>query len=171
MESLGTRSDRETMRVSPRQGIAPADEITEDRREGRIVVGLDGSYGSALALRWAAREAAELGVILDVVAAWTEADPERPTLDRPDAPLSVARERLERALASLVRAPIPPDRIVATPLHGTAGEVLVARAHNARLLVLGASGIECPTIPGPTGVYCLRHSTTPVLFVPAPPDA
>jgi nucleotide-binding universal stress UspA family protein len=25
-----------------------------------------------------------------------------------------------------------------------------------------------PTIPGPTGVYCLRHSTAPVLFVPAP---
>ncbi|MET7298517.1 universal stress protein [Embleya sp. NPDC005575] len=168
MESLGTHFDRETIGVSPRQGTVPADETTGNRPEGRIVVGLDGSFGSALALRWAAREAAELGVVLDVVAAWTEADPERPTLDRPEAPLAVARERLERALASLVRAPIPPERIVATPLHGTAGEVLVVRARNARLLVLGTSGIECPTIPGPTGVYCLRHSTAPVVFVPAP---
>ncbi|MYS80680.1 universal stress protein [Embleya scabrispora] len=169
MESLGTHFDRESIGVSPRQGTVPADDSAGNRPEDRIVVGLDGSFGSALALRWAAREAAELGVTLDVVAVWTEADPERPTLDRrPDAPLSVARERLEHALASLVRAPIPPERIVATPLHGTAGEVLVARARNARLLVLGTSGIECPTIPGSTGVYCLRHSTAPVVFVPAP---
>ncbi|WP_331767938.1 universal stress protein [Embleya sp. NBC_00896] len=168
MESLGTRFDPETNAGSPRQGTVPADEITDNRRQGRIVVGLDGSFGSAVALRWAAREAAELGVVLDVVAVWRDADPERPTLDRPDAPLSVARERLEHALASLVRAPIPPERIVATPLHGAAGEVLVARARDARLLVLGTSGIECPTIPGPTGVYCLRHSATPVVFVPAP---
>lgn len=168
MESLGTRFDRETNGASPRQGAVPADETTGNRPRARIVVGLDGSFGSAVALRWAAREAAELGAVLDVVAAWTDADPERPTLDRPDAPLSVARERLEHALASLVRAPIPPERIVATPLHGTAGEVLVAHARSARLLVLGTSGIECPTIPGPTGVYCLRHSNTPVVFVPAP---
>ncbi|WP_439681262.1 universal stress protein [Embleya sp. MST-111070] len=168
MESLGTRFDRETTGVAPRQGVIPADDAAKNRPDGRIVVGLDGSYGSAVALRWAAREAAELGVVLDVVAAWTDADPERPTLDRPDAPLSVARERLEHALANLVRVPIPPERIVATPLHGAAGEVLVARARDARLLVLGTSGIECPTIPGPTGLYCLRHSTTPVLFVPAP---
>jgi nucleotide-binding universal stress UspA family protein len=168
MESLGTRFDRTTCDASPRQGTGPADEASGSRPEGRIVVGLDGSFGSALALRWAAREAVELGMVLDVVAAWTTADPERPTLDRPDAPLSVARERLEHALAALVRAPVPPGRIVATPLHGPAGEVLVAHARNARLLVLGTSGIECPTIPGPTGVYCLRHSTTPVVFVPAP---
>ncbi|MFI6586133.1 hypothetical protein [Embleya sp. NPDC050493] len=105
---------------------------------------------------------------LDVVAAWTDADPERPTVDHPDAPLSVARERLEHALANPVRVPIPPERIVATPLHGSAGEVLVARARDARLLALGTSGIECPTIPGPTGLYCLRHSAAPVVFVPAP---
>ncbi|WP_439680862.1 universal stress protein [Embleya sp. MST-111070] len=168
MESLGTRSDRETTDVASRRGVVPAGGAAGDRSKGRIVVGLDGSYGSAVALRWAAREAAELGVVLDVVAAWTDADPERPTLDHPDAPLSVARERLERALADLVRVPIPPERIVATPLHGSAGEVLVARARDARLLVLGTSGIECPTIPGPTGLYCLRHSATPVLFVPTP---
>ncbi|MEU0932983.1 MULTISPECIES: universal stress protein [unclassified Embleya] len=167
METLGTHFDRDTLGRPPRPETVPTDESTKARPEGRIVVGLDGSFGSALALRWAAREAAELGVTLDVVTAWTDADPDRPTLDRPDAPLSVARERLERALASLVRAPIPPERIVATPLHGPAGEVLVARARNARLLVLGTSGIESPTIPGPTGTYCLRHSVTPVLFVPA----
>ncbi|WP_406289268.1 universal stress protein [Embleya sp. NBC_00896] len=170
METLGTHSDRQTAGVSPGPGAVPADETARAQSRDRIVVGLDGSSGSAVALRWAAGEAAELGVILDVVAAWMDADPARPTLDRPDAPLSVARERLEHALAALVRAPIPPERIVATPLHGPAGEVLVARAREARLLVLGTSGIDCPTIPGPTGVYCLRHSTTPVVFVP-PQDA
>ncbi|MGW9211638.1 hypothetical protein ACWGR4_32305 [Embleya sp. NPDC055664] len=51
---------------------------------------------------------------------------------------------------------------------GGAAEVLVARARDARLLVLGTSGIECPTIPGPTGLYRLRHSATPVVLVPAP---
>ncbi|MFF7250142.1 universal stress protein [Embleya sp. NPDC008237] len=168
MKSLGTRSDREATGTSPQQDTPPADEATMVRPKGRIVVGLDGSYGSAAAVRWAAREAAELGIVLDVVAAWTDADPERPTLDRPDSPLSVAGGRLERALARLVRAPIPPERIVATPLRGSAGEVLVARARDARLLVPGTSGIECPPIPGPTGLYCLRHSATPVVCVPAP---
>ncbi|MGW9206155.1 universal stress protein [Embleya sp. NPDC055664] len=168
MESLDTRFDRDTTGMASREGEAPAEKGTQNHPKSRIVVGLDGSYGSAIALRWAAREAAELGVVLDVVAAWTDADPELPTLERPDAPLSVARERLEHALANLVRVPIPPERIVATPLHGSAGEVLVARARDARLLVLGTSGIECPTIPGPTGLYCLRHSATPVVFVPAP---
>ncbi|MGC0418140.1 universal stress protein [Embleya sp. AB8] len=163
METLGTR-----VGVTARPGATPADDAAAQRPEGRIVVGLDGSFGSALALRWAAREAAELGVVLDVVAAWTDADPEQPTLNLPGAPLSVARERPAHALATLVRAPIPPERIVATPLPGPAGAVLVARARNARLLVLGTSGIECPTIPGPTGVYCLRHSATPVVFVPTP---
>lgn len=37
-----------------------------DRRR-RIVVGLDGSYGCVVALRWAAKQASERGSVLDVV--------------------------------------------------------------------------------------------------------
>lgn len=118
-------------------------------------------------MRWAARAAAELGLVLDVVAVWADLDTTRPTLDHPDSPPAVARERLEHALADLVRTPNPPERVMAAPVHGSPGEVLVARARDARLLVLGTSGIDSAAIPGPTGVYCLCHSTTPVVFVPS----
>jgi nucleotide-binding universal stress UspA family protein len=166
MESLGIHSDRRTAGASPRRATVPAHEGTTDPVRDRIVVGLDGSFGSSLALRWAARLAAESGTVLDVVSVWTDAASGEPTPAGADSPLSVARERLERALAALVRTAIPPERIVATPLRGPVGEALVAHARHARLLVLGTSGIDGTTIPGPTGVYCLRHSTTPVVFVP-----
>ena len=43
----------------------------------------------------------------------------------------------------------------------------MARARDAELLVLGTTGISSPEIPGGIGLYCLRHSTTPLVFVPS----
>src|SRR3954451_1578938 len=45
--------------------------MTEIRpTDRRIVVGVDGSSGSKLALRWATRMAAAEGAVIDVVGAW-----------------------------------------------------------------------------------------------------
>jgi nucleotide-binding universal stress UspA family protein len=71
-------------------------------------------------------------------------------------------------LAELFRDPDAPLRVLAAPIEGPPGNVLVNRARGAELLVLGTTGISSPEIPGGVGLYRLRHSRTPVVFVPAP---
>jgi len=161
METVGVRGGSGTETQDVPDHVAPNDTCGE-----RIVVGLDGSYASALAVRWAAGQASELGLVLDVVAVWTDLVTTRPTLDDLESPSAVARERLDHALAHLVRAPNPPERVLVTPLRGSPGEVLVARARRARLLVLGIGGIDSAAVLGPTGLHCLKHSTAPIVFVP-----
>ncbi|MYV97748.1 universal stress protein [Streptomyces sp. SID3343] len=138
-----------------------------DRRR-RVVVGLDGSYGCVVALRWAAKQARERGSVLDVVAVWQQPDDAKPDFPGSDAPVEVARERLRHALAELFRDPEAPTRVLAAPIEGPPGSVLVNRAKEAELLVLGTTSIHSPENPGGVGLYCLRHSRTPVVFVPAP---
>ncbi|MEV4227399.1 universal stress protein [Streptomyces bobili] len=135
----------------------------------RLVVGVDGSYGSHLALKWAAAQARERHAVLDIVAVWEElTPPDTQGSGRPDSRLHIARERLEHALATLAEERALPERVITAPLHGPPGEQLVDRAREAELLVLGTTGISSPEIPGGIGLYCLRHSTTPVVFVPTP---
>jgi nucleotide-binding universal stress UspA family protein len=140
--------------------------LTPDDRTRRIVVGLDGSYGCVVALRWAAGQARERGCVLDVVSVWEDLVAGEPTLARAEEPVAVARERLHRALAELFRDPNPPERVITAPLHGPPGRALVERAREAEMLVLGTTGISSPEIPGGVGLYCLRHSSAPVVFVP-----
>ncbi|MFR0358004.1 universal stress protein [Streptomyces sediminimaris] len=135
----------------------------------RLVVGVDGSYGSHLALKWAAAQARDRHATLDIVAVWEQLVPPDPEVARhPDGQLHAARERLERALTLLAEERALPEHVITAPLHGPPGEQLVRRAREAELLVLGTTGISSPEIPGGIGLYCLRHSTTPVVFVPAP---
>lgn len=82
--------------------------------------------------------------------------------------MEVARERLQHALGELFRNRDAPPRVPAAPIEGPPGSVLVDRARDAELLVLGTTGISSPEIPGGVGLYCLRHSRTPVVFVPSP---
>ncbi len=150
-------------------GVEPGvadDRLSEQALRHRIVVGVDGSFGANAALEWAAAQAVERHTVLDIVAVWedlagtggTPAGEER---------LEVARERLDRALDVLTRRHRLPERVITAPLCGPPGERLVARARDAELLVLGTTGISSPEIPGGIGLYCLRHSTTPLVFVPS----
>ncbi|MFG2006208.1 universal stress protein [Spirillospora sp. NPDC048911] len=151
-------------------------EVTEVQVEGsdqeswrrRIVVGVDGSFGSIQALLWAAREAKSREAVLDVVSVWEDLSDERADALRDD-PLRIAAERLQRALDALIRQRDVPDRVITAPVHGPPGRRLVERARDAHLLVLGTSGISSPEIPGGIGLFCVRHSATPVVFVPLPP--
>lgn len=141
---------------------ASADDLTQQRKR-RIVVGVDGSFGASEALCWAAEQARERELVLDVVAVWEDlAVPD----STGDGQLGVARERLHRALASLCRDLSIPDEVITAPLQGPPGERLVERARDAEMLVLGTTGISSPEIPGGISLYVLRHSTVPVTFVP-----
>ncbi|WP_225849000.1 universal stress protein [Streptomyces sp. HPF1205] len=146
-----------------------SEQLAGRERAQRIVVGVDGSFGSSTAVTWAAAQARERGAVLDLVAVWEELAA-RPPGAAADGHLAVARERLERAVQALARHRELPERVISAPVQGSPGEQLVARAEGASLLVLGTTGISSPEIPGGIGLYCLRHSTTPVVFVPLPPE-
>ncbi|MGV9343590.1 universal stress protein [Streptomyces spiralis] len=146
----------------------PGQKVT-GRDRHRLVVGVDGSYAGSAAVRWAADQARERHAVLDIVAVWEE-PPEPPAGHGryDDGSLEVARERLEHAFTEPARERNLPQRVITAPLHGRPGEQLVHRAEGAELLVLGTTGIGSPDIPGGVGLYCLRHSATPVVFVPTP---
>lgn len=139
----------------------------DDRAPRRIVVGVDGSFGADTALRWAAVQARDRGLALDIVAVWEDLGDEHAPRDGFQ---DVARARLLRALETLGRRRDAPDEVFTAPLHGPPGQRLVERARGADMLVLGTTGISSPEIPGGISLYCLRHSTVPVTFVPAPSD-
>lgn len=146
--------------------VIEVDEMHLDAasRRRRIVAGVDGSFGSATAVAWAAAYAREYGLVLDLVAVWEQLTPDD---GRGDGHLQIARDRLERAVEALSRQRTLPERVISAPLRGQPGARLVERARDAQLLVLGTTGISSPEIPGGIGLYCLRHTTTPVVFVPA----
>lgn len=164
-----TSSSRARLATDHPVTVSEVDQADLPGHEGpRLVVGVDGSYGSHLALKWAAAQACERRATLDIVAVWEELTPSGEGA-APDGQLRVARERLENALTVLAEVRALPEHVITAPLHGPPGEQLINRADGAELLVLGTTGISSPEIPGGIGLYCLRHSTTPVVFVPAPP--
>lgn len=129
-----------------------------------VIVGVDGSAGSAAALRWAAAEASRRQTALRIVSAWQEADmPERPACAT--APALEAASRVQDALHLLLQQHGCPRHVGCVTPRGDPGEVLVRQARSATLLVLGTSSSDDP---GRTARYCLQYARCPVVFVPAP---
>ena len=137
-----------------------------------IVVGLDGSEHSRVALRWAMADAARRGARIEVVRAF---DLHR---DWPDAcglpPLSRAEvtARLEAVERGVVRSVVAeggsalagvPVEVVA--LAGSPGDVLVRRARGADLLVVGSRGLGSGAAAGSVGLSCALHAPCPVTIV------
>ncbi|MGI8331163.1 universal stress protein [Actinomadura scrupuli] len=143
--------------TSPTAGDAAAPD--------RVVVGFDGSPGSHLALRWAAREAERRGAPLQVVSSWEKAGDPDPS--SPDEPAEVAAERVQQALRALLLEGVRLERISYSTPQGPAGPVLLEAATGADLLVLGTTGLEAKQSPGPVSAFCLRHARIPVAFVPS----
>lgn len=131
----------------------------------RIVVGVNGSAGSAAALQWAATEACRRQALLRIVSAWEDADPS----DSPLAgdPAKIAAARVQKALARVLFQQYFPRRIACATPKGGPGEALLSEAGDVGLLVLGAAGPSTARRPGPTRRYCLRRGHGPLVFVPA----
>jgi len=138
----------------------------------KVVVGVDGSESSLRALRWAARHADRVGAPLEVVTAWTF--PEHPApLDVPiqlqnlDDLMDEARAKLDEIVADAV----PPGQrgsVSTRVIRGNAGQVLLAEAESASLLVVGTRGrgeME-RLVLGSVSDRCVRHSSVPVTVVP-----
>lgn len=128
-----------------------------------LVVGVNGSAGSAAALRWAADEACRRHAMLRIVSAW-QADPEGAA---PGEAERIAHLRVGKALARVFRRPRFPGQITCATPRGMPGRVLLQEAGLTELLVLGLMPAPSTRGPGPTGRYCLRHRRGPLVFVPA----
>lgn len=134
-----------------------------------VVVGVDGSAGSAVALRWALDHADQLGAIEPVMTFVNgplehglaeAADP-----DGPGEPYRVdAVERLHHFLEA--KAPALVDAAVV--IEQRTGPGLIKAARSAELLVVGTRGLSGrhDLSVGSVGAYCVRHATVPVALIP-----
>ena len=133
----------------------------------RIVVGVDGSAGSAAALRWAVAEACRHQALLRIVSAWQA--PAQPGAAHADDPAQVAAALVQAALAHVLLQPRYPRRIACATPRGIPGEALLSQVSDVGVLVLGAAGAAAAHTPGRTGRYCLRRGNGPLVFVPGSP--
>lgn len=136
---------------------------------GTVVVGIDGSPGSAIALQWAMDHADRLGRVVPVTtftsgpfeygfgtSAGIEATGEP---YRSEAVLRLA-EFLEEHAPSLVDAGVV--------IEHRAGSGLVEAAADSELLVVGSRGWGVPSdlSVGSVAAYCAHHASVPVAVVP-----
>ena len=143
---------------------------------GRIVVGVDGSPESALALCWAARIARTECAAIDVVAAW-----EFPVnLGWTPLPVDFSpREEIRRAALATVDDAFGtrrPDDLRVITHEGSAAAVLVGRSASALMIVIGRGrrgGRSGARLRGSVGARVAEHAKCPVLVATRPlvPDA
>lgn len=134
---------------------------------GRVVVGVDGSEPSKLALRWARRLAPRLGCSIKAVMAW-------------HFPLEVGfggwpdgwdpQADAQRALAETVVEVYGADEAldVDTQVHqGSAARTLLDASSDAQMLIIGSRGHGGFTglLLGSVSSACAEHARCPVLVV------
>ena len=139
----------------------------------RIVVGVDGSDASRIAIRWAMAEAELHGARLQAVHAWTT-----PMLFVPKAyrPELVEMGRMDEAALEFIHhelevAEVDGGRgviVEPTPVRGHAAEALVLASRNAKLVVVGrrGGGGFPHEVMGPKAVQVAHHAACPVAVVP-----
>jgi nucleotide-binding universal stress UspA family protein len=142
----------------------------------RIVVGIDGSEHSRVALLWAMEQAASRNLPLDVLHVWH--------LSVSALPMGLAAESVDpedfnREAKALVEREIEwaeqntaarPPIVRAIALEGHPARVLTDEAATADLLVVGARGLGhfAGMLLGSVSDYCTRHSSIPVVVVHGP---
>ena len=129
-----------------------------------IVVGVDGSPGSRMALRWAVGHAELIGATVHAVLAWQL--PETHSYTSRDTEAD-ARVTLDTA----IDAALGPDqraRVTAQVAPGRPGHVLVDASSGAQLLVVGSHGHGdlVGRLIGSVSQYCVTHARCPVVVVP-----
>jgi nucleotide-binding universal stress UspA family protein len=133
----------------------------------RIVVGVDGSEPSRVALRWAAAEAKLRNASLEVVTSWHYpsqlASPAVPLIDldfEGDAGKTLAAE------VATVLGP-DPGPVVQRVVNGHPGRVLVETSEHAELLVVGSRGLGefTGTLLGSVSQHCVIHAHCSVVVV------
>jgi nucleotide-binding universal stress UspA family protein len=153
--------------------MSAANEMEGAPSADRIVVGIDGSEGSLRALSWAGREARLRGAALEVVAVWTFPIP---VLLFPAAPAFPEVETLANETHDLIDSAL--DKVAEDvagvsierrAIEGSAPAVLLDRAKQADLLVVGSRGLGGfgGLLLGSVSQQCVQHATAPLVVVPS----
>ncbi|MEO5709812.1 MAG: universal stress protein [Nocardioidaceae bacterium] len=141
----------------------------------RIVVGVDGSPGSVLALEWAVREAGQRGATAHAVMAWEHPQPYAanvwglgmdPALDIQEALASAAAAEAARIAGEVGEAQ---DMVVTSAaFEGHPATALLQAAQDADLLVVGSRGHGgfVGALLGSVSQHVVCHASCPVVVVP-----
>ena len=154
--------------------------MNEMDSRGRVVVGVDGSAGSLVALRFAFDEAKRRATGLLVVTAYELPDVWSITYGLPvsvsekevqDSVLQNTRRVVTDELGDQVTADGAPDVDVAAR-GGGAGRVLVSAAAGSPLLVVGSRGLGGfrRMLLGSVSLQCVQHAPCPVTVVHSAAD-
>lgn len=141
---------------------------------GPIVVGVDGSASSKVALAWAVRQAQFEGAPVEAVIAW-----EYPSFYGWAPPIADDFDFAANArtvLAETVKEVVgdnPPVAVTTQVVKGNAAQVLVDAARAARLLVVGHRGHGgfSEALLGSVSQHCTHHASCPVVVIRMPQRA
>jgi nucleotide-binding universal stress UspA family protein len=155
----------------------------EDRCVQRIVVGVDGSVASKVALRWAADIAGCIGAGLEVIRVWHYPPPYHewdarpssygflPLVPNHDLAERMARQELADTTVEVL-GPEPAVPLTERVIQGQAADVLIEASTEAQLLVVGRRGHSglAALLLGSVARACTEHAHCPVVVVPAGVD-
>ena len=149
--------------------VRPDNTATAGTRDGRIVVGVDGSEVSGRALSWALAEARVRGATVEAVHGWHVPYALAFPAAAVDLPVfeDAARHLLDRMVdAAEAHAPGVPIRRVL--VEGAATEALLDAAKNADLLVVGSRGVGGfrGLLVGSVSYQLAHYATCPAVVVP-----
>jgi nucleotide-binding universal stress UspA family protein len=143
--------------------------MTEEVKERRIVVGVDGSEPSKQALGWAIEQAGLTGATVDAVIVWeypvTYAWGTVAIVDADE--LATASEQALAETVAEVAGADPPVRVECYVITGHPAYELVLYAKDADLLVVGSRGHGgfVGAMLGSVSHYCVHHATCPVVVI------
>jgi nucleotide-binding universal stress UspA family protein len=163
-------------RAEREESFAVADVLEHvEGVDGGVVVGVDGSAESQVALRRAAEEAVAHELDLHVVRAWTITKAPHPASRKHGYVPSysefeaVVREEVDREVTEALGAK-PPCTVHVHPVRGSAAKKLIEASKSAGLMVVGSRGLGgfAGLVLGSTSEQVVRHAKCPVLVVRNP---
>jgi nucleotide-binding universal stress UspA family protein len=139
-----------------------------------VIVGVDGSAQSVIALGWACQRAQTCGDLVRAVCAWSLAASGEDWMVPPGEKAEGQRsaERVLREAIEKVRRGQPAAEVEPLVAEGPAARVLVEMSANADMLVVGSRGHGgfSGLLLGSVSQQCVHHAHCPVTVIREPVD-
>jgi nucleotide-binding universal stress UspA family protein len=139
-------------------------------REGRIVVGVDGSRNADAALRWAIEEGRRRDADVEVVHAWNMPFVAPYAYVAADLDINTFEETAQETLDQAIRRakPTAVDRVSKVVTMSGPSSLLLETAKGADLIVVGSRGLSAveAAVLGSVSHQVTLHATCPVVVIP-----